>query len=50
MTGQQPRMCYFIPADAHVEDEGYRAAIVTEGVSGYALTGTWPQTGAPGEP
>jgi hypothetical protein len=46
---QAKRMCWYIPRDSFVEGRGYRVAIVTENTAGYALTGTWPYTGAPGE-
>lgn len=49
LASNEPRRCYFIPADAYVEGYGFRVAIVTEDEPGYALTGTWPYSGKPGE-
>lgn len=43
------RKCYYVPADAYVEEHGYRVSIVVEGEAGHHPTGTWPYTGAPGE-
>lgn len=43
------RFCFYIPADAYVEDQGYRVSIVTEGEAGHAPTGTWPYEGKPGQ-
>lgn len=40
------RLCYFIPADAYVEERGFRVSIVKEGESGHFPTGTWPNDGA----
>lgn len=36
------RMCYFIPTDGYIENEGWRPSIVTEGVPGHRPIGTWP--------
>lgn len=40
-----PRMCFFIPADAHIEGRGFRVSIVKEGESGHYPTGVWPNDG-----
>jgi hypothetical protein len=40
------RLCYYVPADAYVEGQGWRASVVREGESGHHPTGTWPYTGA----
>ena len=41
------RICYYIPADGHIEGRGYRVSIVTENEPGHSPTGTWPYEGRP---
>lgn len=43
------RICYYIPADGYVEDNGYRVSVVTEDEPGHSPTGTWPYEGKPGQ-
>ena len=43
------RFCYYIPADAYVEGQGFRASVVFENESGHCPTGDWPYTGEPGQ-
>lgn len=43
------RMAYFIPLDAHIEGQGYRASLVFENGDGHYPTGTWPYEGKPGQ-
>lgn len=46
---EQRAMCYFVPLDAYVEGEGYRASIVVEGQAGHHPTGSHPYHGRPEE-
>lgn len=48
-TLSNPRMVYFVPNDAYVEDHGWRPSIVVEGEDGHHPTGTWPYSGKVGE-
>lgn len=43
------RRCYFVPFDAHVPGEGYRASVVVEHEHGHRPTGNWPYNDAPGQ-
>lgn len=43
------RFCYYVPSNAYIEGEGFRASIVVEGEAGHHPTGTWPYHGNPGE-
>lgn len=42
---QSPRMCFYVPVDAFVEEHGFRVSIVKEGVAGHFPTGDWPYEG-----
>lgn len=51
MARRQPkgRCVYFVPADAHIEGEGFRISVVFEHENGHYPTGTWPYEGKPNQ-
>ena len=48
MSNGRP-FCYYAPADAFIEGEGYRISVVVENESGHFPTGHWPYEAGPGQ-
>ena len=42
------RWVYYVPDDAYVDGEGFRASVVKEGEVGHYPTGDWPYDPGPG--